>query len=168
MERLAARKGLSVKKRKADEACELDLWDVAFYSDLLKREDLLLDDEKLKEFFPLEGTIERILEVYSELLGLQFERKRLTTWHQEVVAFEVKEQERLVGHLFLDQFPRREGFEVSKRSLASCYIMLYVDVILYFIVWHRNLLCVCYSIFSSEILDPPFYYAVVNTCKHHM
>ena len=61
MERLAARKRRDVKKRKADE-CELDLWDVAFYSDLLKREDLLLDDEKLKEFFPLEGTIQRILE----------------------------------------------------------------------------------------------------------
>jgi hypothetical protein len=39
--------------------------------DLLKREKLNLDDEKVKEFFPLEGTIERLLGVYSELLGLQ-------------------------------------------------------------------------------------------------
>ena len=37
--------------------------DVSFYGDLLKREELHLDDEKLKEFFPLEGTIDRILEV---------------------------------------------------------------------------------------------------------
>ena len=36
--------------------------DVSFYADLLKREELHLDDEKLKEFFPLEGTIDRILE----------------------------------------------------------------------------------------------------------
>lgn len=46
-------------------------------------------------------------EVYSELLGLNFERsERLATWHPEVVAFEVTEGQQLVGHLFLDQFPR--------------------------------------------------------------
>lgn len=40
--------------------------DVSFYADLLKREELHLDDEKLKEFFPLEGTIDRILEVFCQ------------------------------------------------------------------------------------------------------
>ena len=55
----------ATRKRKAEALNEhgLDAWDVSFYGDLLKREELLLDDEKLKEFFPLEGTIERILEV---------------------------------------------------------------------------------------------------------
>ncbi|CAE8645529.1 unnamed protein product [Polarella glacialis] len=85
---------------------ELKVWDVAFYCDLLKREEPSLDDEKLKEFFPLEGTIQRLLSVYSELLGLSFQRNAsLPVWHDDVVAFEVKDNTRLIGHLFLDQFP---------------------------------------------------------------
>ena len=87
------------------------VWDVQFYGDLLKREELSLDDEKLKEFFPLEGTIDRILEVYSEFLGLSFERDPgLPTWHDEVVAFAVHKGGVLVGHLYLDQFPRDGKF----------------------------------------------------------
>lgn len=115
----------SSRKRRLDEAepCQteadspvvhcLDAWDVSYYTDLLQREELHLDDAKVKEFFPLEGTIQRILEVYSELLGLKFERNAgLPVWHEEVVAFEVKEckSDRLVGHLYLDQFPRDGKF----------------------------------------------------------
>eukprot|EP00434_Breviolum_minutum_P034880 symbB.v1.2.030877.t1/scaffold3524.1/size54796/2 len=103
----------ATRKRKAEALNEhgLDAWDVSFYGDLLKREELLLDDEKLKEFFPLEGTIERILEVYTELLGFQFEKNdQLPRWHEEVKAFEVKEDGKVVGHLFLDQFPRDGKF----------------------------------------------------------
>jgi len=104
------------KKRKSDalEGCEqhgVNAWDVSYYADLLKREELQLDDEKVKEFFPLEGTVRRCLEVYSELLGLTFERSStLPVWHEEVVAFEVKDGSKLVGHLFLDQFPRDGKF----------------------------------------------------------
>lgn len=101
------------RKRKSQvlEEHPVDLWDLSYYSDLLKREELLLDDEKVKEFFPLEGTIQRILDVYTELLGLSFHRNdQLPVWHKEVMAFEVKEQGEVVGHLFLDQFPRDGKF----------------------------------------------------------
>eukprot|EP00438_Fugacium_kawagutii_P034442 Skav203485 [mRNA] locus=scaffold3956:14383:19514:+ [translate_table: standard] len=119
LQRLGERKRVDCRKRKA-EAVEvhhgngangghgLDAWDVSFYADLLKQEELHLDDEKLKEFFPLEGTIDRILEaalmgmIYTELLGLTFERNdQLPTWHEEVKAFEVKERgkARLHGRL---------------------------------------------------------------------
>ena len=38
----------------------------------------------------MEPTIERVLAVYSEMLGLSFARtEQLPTWHEEVVAFEV-------------------------------------------------------------------------------
>lgn len=96
-----------------DENSQVDLkrWDVAFYDDILMREELSLDDEKLKEFFPLEGTIDRMLDIYSELLGLVFKRSSaLPTWHAEVVAFEVCEGHEVVGHLYLDQFPRDGKF----------------------------------------------------------
>ncbi|CAJ1459901.1 unnamed protein product, partial [Effrenium voratum] len=111
LRRLAQRKQKDSEpgqKRKAEG--ELHAWDVSYYSDLLKREELSLDDEKLKEFFPLEGTIQRMLQVYSELLGLGFERSELPTWHQEVLAFEVKDGSKVVGHLYLDQFPRDGKF----------------------------------------------------------
>lgn len=118
MDRLLARKKSDQgRKRKlsackegteeAEDSCELQAWDVPFYSDLLKREELSFDDEKVKEFFPLEGTIERLLAIYSSLLGLEFRRSdALPRWHEEVVAFEVRSKGEVAGHLYLDQFPR--------------------------------------------------------------
>eukprot|EP00457_Paulinella_chromatophora_P001091 gb/GEZN01001093.1/.p1 GENE.gb/GEZN01001093.1/~~gb/GEZN01001093.1/.p1 ORF type:complete len:767 (-),score=118.48 gb/GEZN01001093.1/:742-3042(-) len=95
------------KQQDTKQSADVFLWDVSYYSDLLKREQLQLDDEKLKEFFPLEGTISRILSVYSEFLGLDFHQsKKLAVWHPEVVAYEVCRSGQLVGHLYLDQFPR--------------------------------------------------------------
>mmetsp|Transcript_33650 Transcript_33650/g.96637 ORF Transcript_33650/g.96637 Transcript_33650/m.96637 type:complete len:701 (-) Transcript_33650:163-2265(-) len=114
--RLTARKRIDLeqpqKRRRTEESSpELKSWDLAFYTDLLKREELSLDDEQLKEFFPLEGTIERLLAIYSELLGLAFVKtSSLPVWHEDVVTFEVRRGEDLVGHLYLDQFPRDGKF----------------------------------------------------------
>merc|ERR1719210_364233 len=52
-----------------------------------------------------------MLAVYSDLLGLTFQRcPSLPTWHEEVVAFEVQRDGDVVGHLYLDQFPRDGKF----------------------------------------------------------
>ena len=98
-------------KRKRDETTVIEPWDVAYFSDLLKREELAFDDEKVKEFFPLETTIDGLLETYSTMLGLSFERSaELPRWHEEVSAFVVKRGADVVGHLYLDQFPREGKF----------------------------------------------------------
>jgi len=52
-----------------------------------------------------------LLDVYSELLGLSFQKSSsLPTWHDDVVAFEVLRGDEVVGHLYLDQFPRDGKF----------------------------------------------------------
>ncbi|CAK0890286.1 unnamed protein product [Prorocentrum cordatum] len=101
-----------------EDGCPVEPWDVPFYmvsssaGDLLKREELCFDDEKTKEFFPLVATIDKLLAVYSEMLGFTFSRSAtLPTWHEEVAAFEVRRREggELVGHIggrMLDQHPR--------------------------------------------------------------
>eukprot|EP00929_Paragymnodinium_shiwhaense_P088903 TRINITY_DN49209_c0_g1_i1.p1 TRINITY_DN49209_c0_g1~~TRINITY_DN49209_c0_g1_i1.p1 ORF type:complete len:708 (-),score=168.42 TRINITY_DN49209_c0_g1_i1:271-2394(-) len=123
MDRLLARKmkDAGSRKRKEPGASPAGLssdsddivqpWDVMFFSDLLKQEELHFDDEKVKEFFPLVPTIEKMLAVYADFLGLTFERaEQLPRWHEEVVAFEVKRDGKVVGHLYLDQFPRDGKF----------------------------------------------------------
>ncbi len=114
MGRLLARKAAEdaeTGKRKRDETTVIEPWDVAYFSDLLKREELAFDDEKVKEFFPLETTIDGLLETYSTMLGLSFERSaELPRWHEEVSAFVVKRGADVVGHLYLDQFPREGKF----------------------------------------------------------
>lgn len=92
---------------------KVEAWDISYLSDILKREELQLDDEQTKEFFPLEGTINRILAVYSDFLGLSFSRlSTAPVWHEDVVVFEVRRQidDQIVGHLYLDQFPREGKF----------------------------------------------------------
>ena len=70
---------------------QLESWDIAYYTEMLRREKFGVDQERVKEFFPLDQTIDRILELYSKLLGLEFEEvtKKLNLWHEEVRAFRV-------------------------------------------------------------------------------
>lgn len=91
----------------------LQSWDVAFYGNKLKQEELHIDEDVIKQFFPLDGTVDRMLATYSDLLGLDF--KPLTeaaVWHEDVRAFEVTRRDTgdVAGHLFLDQFPRPGKF----------------------------------------------------------
>jgi len=68
-----------------------------------------VDDEQLKQYFPLEKVVTSTLEIYQELLGLVFkELSGVHVWHPEVQVFEVRDKasDSLVGHFYMDLFPR--------------------------------------------------------------
>jgi thimet oligopeptidase len=47
----------------------------------------------LKEYFPAEHVKEKTLEIYQQLLGLEFKKlPRVATWHKEVVVYEVRDK----------------------------------------------------------------------------
>lgn len=48
------------------------LWDDRFYKRLMAEKELLLDEEKISEYFPLQSTIEGMLAIFEELMGFVF------------------------------------------------------------------------------------------------
>ncbi|MCK5883390.1 MAG: M3 family metallopeptidase [Bacteriovoracaceae bacterium] len=87
--------------------CELQSWDVAYYTEKLKKEKLNFDDEMLRPYFKIENVVDGVFQVANKLYGLTLEEKNLPTYHEETKVFEVKyENGEHVGLLYTDFFPR--------------------------------------------------------------
>eukprot|EP00940_MAST-03C_sp_MAST-3C-sp2_P000303 g303.t1 len=94
-------------------------WDLLYLREIVRKNDFDVDTEKLKEFFPLQQSIDRILAIYGDLLGLHIVRdESAPRWHDEVLAFSIfeasgdesfKNGDR-VGTFYLDIFPRKGKF----------------------------------------------------------
>ena len=115
----AAKKDLNDLKeiaKRLDGLDELMPWDIAYYSEKLKQERYELDEEVLRTYFSLEPTLKGMFEVAGRLYGIQFRPQTdLAVYHKDVQVFEVYQDERHLGLLYLDLFPREE-----KRGGAWC------------------------------------------------
>lgn len=94
---------------------ELYFWDYLFYNEKLLSTKYLVDDNVVKEYFPLDSTIEGMFEVYETLFDIKFVRTATdekTTWHPDVRLFAVfqdilKGKPVFKGWIYLDLHPRQ-------------------------------------------------------------
>ena len=84
-------------------------YDTAYYSEILKKRELDMDDEMLRPYFKLENVVNGIFDVANRLYGLQFnEVFTVSKYHEDVRTFEVYDEEtkKFVGLFYTDFFPR--------------------------------------------------------------
>ena len=99
-------------------------WDHRFYSRIQLERDFQLDQDKVGEYFPIQTTLEGMMNIFETLLGLKFvavvgeDRAAISptgkgediTWHPDVQLFSVWNDETegggFVGYLFTDLHPR--------------------------------------------------------------
>ncbi len=61
---------------------------------MMKEEQLNIDEEEIKKYFPMEHVVQSTLDIYQELLSLKFTKvKNPHTWHEEVSCFRVYDKE---------------------------------------------------------------------------
>lgn len=91
-----------------DGVSDLQSYDTAYYSEILKKRELDMDDEMLRPYFKLENVVNGIFEVADRLYGLRFnEVFNLPKYHEDVRIFEVfDEAKNFVGLFYTDFFPR--------------------------------------------------------------
>jgi peptidyl-dipeptidase Dcp len=94
---------------KEDGISDLQSYDIAYYSEVLKKRELDIDDEMLRPYFKLENVVNGIFEVARRLYGLEFkEVTSLPKYHEDVRTFEVYDEasESFLGLFYTDFFPR--------------------------------------------------------------
>ncbi|HZW63487.1 MAG TPA: M3 family metallopeptidase [Flavobacteriaceae bacterium] len=86
---------------------ELNAWDLAYYKNYLLKTTYNVDNEKIREYLPMEKCLEGMFELYQELLDLEFRKiENASVWHEDVQAYEVYENNNLKGRFYLDLYPR--------------------------------------------------------------
>lgn len=87
----------------------LQPWDLAYLENSYKKTHFNLDEQKIAEYFPMENSINELLDIYRQFLSIEFEETSAHgLWHEDVTAIRVfnKEKNALLGTLILDLFPR--------------------------------------------------------------
>ena len=105
----------NLAKELEGEDFQLMPWDWAYYSDKLKLKKFDLDEEALRPYFELSQVIDGVFGLATRLYGITFtENKNISTYHEDVKAFEVFDKDgSFLAVLYADFHPR-----AGKRSGA--------------------------------------------------
>jgi len=105
---------LEMKKKEAEQLNfdfngKLDFWDFRYYMAMVEEKQYAVDDQKLKEYFPMEVVTAGLMDIYQKILGLKFSRvEGGEVWHEDVEMWKVDDLEsgNNVGYFYLDLYPR--------------------------------------------------------------
>ncbi|HNP34075.1 MAG TPA: M3 family metallopeptidase [Flavobacterium sp.] len=85
----------------------LEPWDIAFYKNQIIKKQYNVNNEELRAYFPMEGCLKGMMDIYQKLLGFEFKKvNNPSVWNDDVEMYEVYESGKLKGRFYLDLFPR--------------------------------------------------------------
>jgi len=100
---------LKIKWRTDPSATRLYAWESQYYARILKTERYDFDQERVKQYFPVNRVVEGTMKIYQKTLGVTFrEVTNARAWAPGVRLFEISDAAsgRLIGHFYLDLTPR--------------------------------------------------------------
>ncbi|MBE3669923.1 oligopeptidase A [Vibrio navarrensis] len=87
---------------------ELNVWDIAYYSEKQKQHLFQISDEELRPYFPESKAVSGLFEVLKRVFGMSVqERQGVDVWHKSVRFFDIFDaQGTLRGSFYLDLYAR--------------------------------------------------------------
>jgi thimet oligopeptidase len=112
---------LERKRTDAPDAERVDPWDSAFLQERIKAERYGFDSQSVRPYFEYVRVKEGVLEVTGRLFGIAYRRAHdAAVWHPDVEAYDVEEDGRILGRIYLDMFPREGKYKhYAQFTLAS-------------------------------------------------
>lgn len=96
---------------------ELQGWETGYYTTILLEKNYNLNAEEVKQYFELNNVFKGIFSICKKLFGIDFVKMpHHSVWHEEVVVYEVRKKNTIVGKMYLDLYPR-----ANKYSHAACF-----------------------------------------------
>jgi len=82
-------------------------WNYGYYRNQHLKSEYQVDNEKIREYLPMQQCLRGMMDIYQELLAFEFRKvANPSVWHEEVEMYEVYEEGNLRGRFYLDLFPR--------------------------------------------------------------
>ena len=93
---------------RTDNISDLAGYDVAYYSEKLKKEKFNFDDTMTKPYFEQDKVLNGMLDIVSELFSVTFKTADVPTWHDCVKPFDIFDNGELSGRIYFDLDARKE------------------------------------------------------------
>lgn len=114
-----------------ESADRINSWDWRYYHTLLIKNRYQVDQEKIREYFPLDAVLSGMFDIYQQLLGVKFVAlPKANKWHDDVRAYAVVDPKTsaTISYFYMDLFPREGKYGhaaaftlVEGRSLPTRY-----------------------------------------------
>ncbi len=88
--------------RQLDGIDNLASYDTAYYAEKLKKELYDFDERDTKAYFELQSVLVGLLEIVSELFGIEFKASETSVWHDSVRVYDLYNQGSLSGRIYFD------------------------------------------------------------------
>jgi oligopeptidase A len=99
---------LKVFAKERDHIEDLAGYDVAYYSEKLKKEKFDFDATVTKPYFAQNRVLSGLLQIVSELFDVTFEAADVPVWHDCVKSYDIFENGKLSGRIYFDLDARKE------------------------------------------------------------
>ena len=98
---------------------ELQAWDVAYYSEKLRKKQYDVSSEEIREYFPITRVKQGLFSIVEQLYGVTVKSNgKYDTWHPSVKGYDIYRDDKLIARFFMDLYTRE-----NKRSgawMAEC------------------------------------------------
>jgi len=112
---------------------DLQIWDLSYYANILRKKKYALDDRELKKYFEFEAVLQWMFEITKKLYGIEVKKIDQESYNQDVSIYEVYKDGTFISYFFTDYFYNelkrpgawanilREKFEENKKiTLNVC------------------------------------------------
>ena len=99
------------------ETMKIEPWDISYWSELLRKEKLNLDQESLRPWFPLNDVLQGLFKLSEKLFEIKVveSNNEVPVWHKDVLFFNIfNKSDKKIASFYLDPYSRPE----SKRGGA--------------------------------------------------
>lgn len=96
-------------KEIGDPQAVLQRWDFSYYDNLLRKTQYAVDNNEVRQYFPVQHTVDAVLNIYHTLLGVDFKQVVPSdAWNPDVIEYTVSDTKtgRFIGTTYFDLFPR--------------------------------------------------------------
>ena len=86
---------------------DLQSWDLGYFGEKLRQQRYSLNQEELREYFPIDKVLAGLFAIVHRLYGIEIEEvEGFDGWHPDVRLFEITERGEHVGRFFFDLYAR--------------------------------------------------------------
>jgi thimet oligopeptidase len=87
---------------------KIKMWDYGRIKTHFKEQNFCIDERAIAEYFPMQKTIDALLDIYQQFMGVHFKEVSVSgLWHEDVRMIEVSDNKsQILGYLLLDLHPR--------------------------------------------------------------